>query len=274
MRHLVLVVEDEPALAALLRRNLEREGLDVYEAHDAEAALLQLYARRPHVVLLDWTLARVSGLDLCHQIRRDPAWRDLPVIMLMAHSDEADNVKALDDGADDCVVKPFSPSELAARVRALIRRARMPTAPETLHFADIVMNLVAHRVTRDGTAIHLSPIEFRLLRFFLERPRQVFSREQLLEGVWGEAGPDLRTVDVHIRRLRRALDIGNRPDLIRTVRTAGYVLDLAVTQPPRAGRIREDVERSTGQPLPKIEDKSDDHSSLSINLDGRSVRCS
>jgi two-component system phosphate regulon response regulator PhoB len=227
-RPTVLVVEDEAVLVTLLRYNLEREGYAVAEAHDGEDALLHLREAVPDAVLLDWMLPRVSGLEICRQIRRVPAWRDLPVIMLTARGEEGDRVRGLDSGADDYIVKPFSPSELIARLKAVIRRARPASIAETLNFADLVMDLIAHRVARAGRPVHLGPTEFRLLRFVMERPGRVFSREQLLDSVWGrDAEVELRTVDVHIRRLRKALNEGGRSDLIRTVRAAGYALDAA-----------------------------------------------
>jgi two-component system, OmpR family, phosphate regulon response regulator PhoB len=222
----VLVVEDEAALSTLLRYNLEKEGFAVSEARDGEEALLQLKEQKPDAVLLDWMLPRLSGLELCRQIRRAPAWRDLPVIMLTARGEEGDRVRGLDSGADDYVVKPFSTSELIARLKAVIRRARPAAQAEMLRFGDLTLDGAAHRVTREGDAVHLGPTEFRLLRFLLERPGRVFSREQLLDAVWGrDAEVELRTVDVHIRRLRKALNGGDRRDLIRTVRSAGYALD-------------------------------------------------
>jgi two-component system, OmpR family, phosphate regulon response regulator PhoB len=228
-RPMVLVVEDEAPLVTLLRYNLEKEGFAVNEAHDGEEALMHLRESKPDAVLLDWMLPRVSGLEICRQIRRVPAWRDLPVIMLTARGEEGDRVRGLDSGADDYIVKPFSPSELIARVRAVIRRARPSSAAEALNFSDLAMDLTAHRVARSGKPVHLGPTEFRLLRFLMERPGRVFSREQLLDGVWGrDAEVELRTVDVHIRRLRKALNGGGRADLIRTVRAAGYALDTAV----------------------------------------------
>src|SRR5579863_6625184 len=230
MRPMVLVVEDEPALVTLLRYNLEREGFAVNEAHDGEEALLQLREHKPDAVLLDWMLPRISGLEVCRQIRRAPAWRDLPVIMLTARGEEGDRVRGLDSGADDYVVKPFSTTELVARLRAVIRRARPTASAEVLRFGDLTLDLSAHRVSRSGNQIHLGPTEFRLLRFFLERPGRVFSREQLLDAVWGrDAEVELRTVDVHIRRLRKALNEGGHKDLVRTVRAAGYALDHGVS---------------------------------------------
>jgi two-component system phosphate regulon response regulator PhoB len=228
MRPLILIVEDEAPLVTLLRYNLEREGFAVQEAHDGEEALLHLREMTPDAVLLDWMLPRVSGLEICRQIRRVAGWRDLPVIMLTARGEEGDRVRGLDSGADDYIVKPFSPSELIARLRAVIRRARPSSAAETLNFSDLAMNLTAHRVARGGKPIHLGPTEFRLLRYLMERPGRVFSREQLLDGVWGrDAEVELRTVDVHIRRLRKALNHDGRADLLRTVRAAGYALDAA-----------------------------------------------
>jgi two-component system phosphate regulon response regulator PhoB len=226
MRPSVLVVEDETALLTLLRYNLEKEGFAVSSAHDGEEALLQLKEAKPDAVLLDWMLPRVSGIEVCRQIRRTPAWKDLPVIMLTARGEEGDRVRGLDSGADDYVVKPFSPNELIARLRAVIRRARPAAAEEILRFSDISLDLSAHRVARAGKPVHLGPTEFRLLRFLMERPGRVFSREQLLDAVWGrDAEVELRTVDVHIRRLRKALNGAGRPDLVRTVRAAGYSLD-------------------------------------------------
>jgi two-component system phosphate regulon response regulator PhoB len=228
MRPAVLVVEDEPALSTLLRYNLEKEGFDVSEARDGEEALLHLRESKPDAVLLDWMLPRLSGLEVCRQIRRAPAWRDLPVIMLTARGEEGDRVRGLDSGADDYVVKPFSTTELIARLKAVIRRARPAAGAEVLRFSDLAVDLSAHRVVRTGEPVHLGPTEFRLLRFLLERPGRVFSREQLLDAVWGrDAEVELRTVDVHIRRLRKALNEGGRPDLVRTVRSAGYALDTA-----------------------------------------------
>jgi two-component system phosphate regulon response regulator PhoB len=226
MKPRVLVVEDEAALVTLLRYNLEKEGFDVDEAMNGEEALLQIAEHRPDAVLLDWMLPLVSGIEVCRRLRRAPATRSLPIIMLTARSEETDRIRGLDGGADDYVVKPFSPSELVARLRAVMRRARPASGAESLHFADLTMDLAAHRVTRGARTVHLGPTEFRLLRFFLERPRRVFSRDQLLDGVWGrDADVELRTVDVHIRRLRKALNGEGETDILRTVRAAGYALD-------------------------------------------------
>lgn len=228
MKPLVLIVEDEAALVTMLRYNLEREGFAVCAASDGEEALVRIAERKPDVVLLDWMLPLVSGIEVCRQIRRAPASRTLPIVMLTARGEEGDRVRGLNSGADDYVVKPFSPAELIARLRAVMRRAQPASAEEVLRFADLAVDLVAHRVTRDGTPIHLGPTEFRLLRFLMQHPGRVFSREQLLDQVWGhDVYVEARTVDVHIRRLRKAINFGGATDLVRTVRSAGYALDEA-----------------------------------------------
>ncbi|HEV2336977.1 MAG TPA: phosphate regulon transcriptional regulator PhoB [Stellaceae bacterium] len=226
MKPLVLIVEDEAPLVTMLRYNLEREGFAVDEAADGEEALLRIAERRPDAVLLDWMLPLVSGLEVCRQIRRVPATRSLPVIMLTARNEESDRIRGLDSGADDYVVKPFSPSELVARLRAVIRRTQPSAGAEILRYADLEMDLVAHRATRAGSPVHLGPTEFRLLRHFMQHPGRVFSREQLLDRVWGhDAEVEMRTVDVHIRRLRKTLNAAGGSDLLRTVRSVGYALD-------------------------------------------------
>lgn len=226
MKPYILIVEDEAALLTLLRYNLEKEGFEVGEAVDGEEALLMVAERRPDLVVLDWMLPTLSGIEVCRRIRLRPEARNVPIVMLTARGEEADRVRGLNSGADDYVVKPFSPAELVARIRAVLRRLRPAFGDEMLHYADLRMDLAAHKVTRDGAQIHLGPTEFRLLRHLMEHPGRVFTREQLLDSVWG---PDIfietRTVDVHVRRLRRALNGDRRPDLIRTVRSAGYALD-------------------------------------------------
>jgi two-component system phosphate regulon response regulator PhoB len=229
MKPLVLIVEDEAPLVTMLRYNLESEGFAVDEAADGEEAMLRVAERPPDAVLLDWMLPLVSGLEVCRRLRRAAATRSLPIIMLTARGEEGDRIRGLDSGADDYVVKPFSPSELVARLRAVMRRARPDPAAGVLRYADIAMDLAAHRVTRGGKAVHLGPTEFRLLRHFLGSPTRVFSREQLLDRVWGhDAELEMRTVDVHIRRLRLALNADGGKDLLRTVRSVGYALDSAV----------------------------------------------
>jgi len=226
MKPFILIVEDEQALVTLLRYNFEAAGYEVATALDGDEALMAIAERRPDLIVLDWMLPSISGLEVCRQIRRKPETRDVPVIMLTARGEEADRVRGLDSGADDYVTKPFSPTELVARVRAVLRRSRPSTAEEALDYSGIHMDLAAHRVTRNGRPIHLGPTEFRLLRHFLEHPGRVFAREQLLDAVWGhDVYVEPRTVDVHIRRLRKAINGDGEPDVIRTVRSAGYALD-------------------------------------------------
>ncbi|WP_114394922.1 phosphate regulon transcriptional regulator PhoB [Oleisolibacter albus] len=226
LKPLILVVDDEVDLVTLLKYNLEKEGFRVLTANDGEEALLLAEEQTPHLVLLDWMLPLMSGLEVCRQLRRSPKTRDVPVIMLTARGEEADRVRGLNSGADDYISKPFSPTELVARIRAVLRRAAPGLSDELLRFADISMDLAAHRVRRGGRDIHLGPTEFRLLRHFMQHPGRVFSREQLLDVVWGhDVYVEPRTVDVHIRRLRKALNETDEQDVIRTVRSAGYALD-------------------------------------------------
>ena len=226
MKPRILIVEDEEAQAEVLRYNCEREGFEPVVARDGEEAFEAVDEHQPDLVLLDWMLPGASGLAVCQRLRKRPETRTLPVIILTARGEEVDRVRGLECGADDYVVKPFSPSELIARVRAVLRRARPALTEDRLTYGDISMDLAAHRVTRNGRAVHLGPTEYRLLQQFLERPDRVFSREQLLDKVWGpDIHVELRTVDVHIRRLRKALNDNGGTDVIRTVRGAGYALD-------------------------------------------------
>lgn len=228
MQPYVLIVEDEPDIVELLKYNLEAADYEVGVARDGDEAEISIAERLPDAVLLDWMLPGVSGIELCRRIRRRPETQALPIIMLTARGDETDRLRGLDSGADDYVTKPFSPAEVTARLRAILRRARPATAVEELAYADITIDLAAHRVNRAGANIHLGPTEFRLLRHLMEHPGRVYSREQLLDAVWGrDIYVEARTVDVHIRRLRKALNEGNAADLIRTVRSAGYALDKA-----------------------------------------------
>ncbi len=227
---LVMIVEDEAALVTLLRYNLEREGFRVTEAADGEEALILCQEERPDIVLLDWMLPHLSGLEVCRRLRRTTETREIPIILLTARGEESDKVRGLDSGADDYITKPFSPAELISRLRAVLRRARPAMASEVLQFEDLMMDLAAHRVRRGEREVRLGPTEFRLLRYLLEHPGRVFSREQLLDAVWGrDVYVEPRTVDVHIRRLRKALNEGAERDLIRTVRSAGYALDRDAT---------------------------------------------
>lgn len=228
MKPSVLIVEDETALVELLRYNLEQSGFKVVVAGDGEEALAAAQEDVPDIILLDWMLPLMSGIEVCRQLRRQTSTANVPIIMLTARGEEGDRIRGLDAGADDYVSKPFSPTELVARIRAVLRRIRPALADEALSYADIVMDLVAHRVIRAGKPVHLGPTEFRLLRHFMEHPGRVFSREQLLDSVWGkDVYVEARTVDVHIRRLRMALNGESQADLIRTVRAAGYALDSA-----------------------------------------------
>jgi two-component system phosphate regulon response regulator PhoB len=223
---LVLVVEDEAALATMLRYNLEKQGFRVEEATDGQEALTRIAETQPDLVLLDWMLPQMSGIEVCRQIRRRSSTRDLPVIMVTARTEDQDAVRGLNTGADDYITKPFSMESLLARMRALLRRTNAVPTKGHLEFHDITMDLAAHRVQRNGRAIHLGPTEFRLLEFFMHHPKRVFSREELLDAVWG---PDIlvepRTVDVHIRRLRKSINAKDELDIVRTVRAAGYALD-------------------------------------------------
>ncbi len=223
---MVLVVEDEASLVAMLRYNLEKQGFDVEEAVDGQEAIARIAESPPDIVLLDWMLPVMSGIEVCRQIRRRPATRDLPVIMVTARSEDQDAVRGLNTGADDYITKPFSMDALLARMRALLRRAGPPSSRGQLEFHDIVMDQSAHRVQRNGRALHLGPTEYRLLEFLMQHPRRVFAREELLNAVWGrDIHVEPRTVDVHIRRLRKSINGEGELDVVRTVRAAGYALD-------------------------------------------------
>ena len=225
-RPTILVVEDEAPLLTLLRYNLEKQGFNVEEAADGQEALMRVAEAKPDLVLLDWMLPALSGIEVCRQLRRRPNTRDLPIIMVTARTEDQDSVRALDMGADDYITKPFVMDSLLARIRALLRRSATVTAKGTLSFQDLTMDQDAHRVTRGPRALHLGPTEYRLLEFFLQHPGRVFTREQLLDAVWGrDIHVEPRTVDVHIRRLRKAVNGEGETDIIRTVRSAGYALD-------------------------------------------------
>ena len=228
MQPYILVMEDEDALATLLQYNLEKEGYDVAVAADGEEGMLQIDERQPDLVLLDWMLPKLSGIEVCRRIRGKAETRNLPIIMLTARGEESDRVRGLDTGADDYLTKPFSMVELIARIRAVLRRIRPGLADDRLNHGDIVVDRVSHRVKRNGKEVHLGPTEFRLLDHFMQHPGRVFSREQLLDAVWGsDVYVEARTVDVHVGRLRKALAIADESaNPIRTVRSAGYSLDL------------------------------------------------
>ena len=222
----LLLVEDDRALADLLMWHFGRAGYDVVRTGDGDEALLLAEERTPDLVVLDWMIEGVSGIEVCRRLRRKASTGHVPIIMLTARGEESDRVRGLDTGADDYVTKPFSPRELMSRIAAVLRRVRPALAGDRLAYADIEMDLATHKVRRAGNAVQLGPTEFRLLRHLLEQPGRVFSRELLLDAVWShDSEIDSRTVDVHVRRLRKALNEGGRPDLIRTVRSAGYSLD-------------------------------------------------
>lgn len=225
-RKKLLLVEDDKALAELLIWHFEREEFDVRRTGDGEEALMLAEEEHADVIILDWMIEGISGLEVCRRLRRRESTANVPIIMLTARGEESDRVRGLEVGADDYITKPFSPRELMARVSAVLRRVRPALAGEQLSYADIEMDVAAHRVRRSGKAVQLGPTEFRLLKKLLENPGRVFSRERLLDSVWShDPDIDARTVDVHIRRLRKALNQGGRLDLIRTVRSAGYSLD-------------------------------------------------
>jgi len=226
-RPFALIVEDEPALVELIRYNLIKEGYEVAVAMDGEEALLQIEERLPDIVLLDWMLPKLAGIEVARRLRSKATTRNLPIIMLTARAEETDRIRGLDVGADDYMTKPFSMSEFTARIRAVMRRIRPALAEDVVVVGDIAMDRAAHKVTRAGADVHLGPTEFRLLDYFIQHPGRVFSREQLLDAVWGsDVYVETRTVDVHIGRLRKALSKGGGDDPIRTVRSAGYALNV------------------------------------------------
>ncbi len=225
MKPYVLVAEDESAVSELLHYNLRKEDYDVGIATDGEEALIMMDERQPDLLLLDWMLPKISGIEVCRRVRTTGANPNMPIIMLTARGEESDRIRGLDTGADDYVTKPFSTTELMARVRAVLRRIRPGLKDDRIIVGDIEIDRVAHRVTRGRSDIHLGPTEFRLLDYFMQHPGRVFSREQLLNTVWGsDVYVEARTVDVHVGRLRKALRQAGGDDPIRTVRSAGYAL--------------------------------------------------
>jgi len=221
----VLIVEDEPAQREMLAYNLEAEGYGVTRAENGEEALILVQESAPDLIVLDWMLPNVSGIEVCRQLKTRSETRNVPIIMLSARSEEVDRVRGLETGADDYVIKPYSVVELLARVRSQLRRTRPATVGEVLEFDGITLDAESHKVFRDGNPLKLGPTEFRLLSTFMEKPGRVWSREQLLDRVWGrDIYVDTRTVDVHIGRLRKALCQHGGADPVRTVRGAGYAL--------------------------------------------------
>ena len=228
MNNKILIVEDEKDIRDLIIYSLEGKGYQTISADDGEKAIKMLKENKPDLVILDWMLPSVSGLEICRSIRRDINTKNIPIIMLTAKITEEDKVLGLDSGADDYITKPFSTAELSSRVKAILRRIERNNNKK-LKYADIEMDLVAHKIIRNGRKIKLGPKEFKLLKNFLEQPQRVFSRDQLLDKIWGEnIYVEPRTVDVHIRRLRKAITANNEINIIRTVRDAGYSLETDV----------------------------------------------
>ncbi len=227
MKPYIIIAEDEDALSTLLAYNLEKEGYDVGTAADGDDALMMIKERQPDLLVCDWMMPKVSGIEVCRRLRQQSTTRNLPIVMLTARSEETDRIRGLDTGADDYVVKPFSMVELMARIRAVLRRIRPALSDDRVEFGEISVDRMSHRVQRAGRDIHLGPTEYKLLDYLIQYPKRVFSREQLLDAVWGnDVYVEARTVDVHIGRLRKALNEDQDFDPIRTVRSAGYSLDL------------------------------------------------
>jgi len=227
MKPYIIVAEDEDALSTLLTYNLEKEGYEVGMAIDGDEALMMISERMPDLLVCDWMMPKVSGIEVCRRLRSQGNTRNLPIVMLTARSEESDRIRGLDTGADDYVVKPFSMIELVARIRAVLRRIRPGLSEDRVTFGELSVDRLSHRVQRSGRDIHLGPTEYKLLDYLMQHPRRVFSREQLLDAVWGnDVYVEARTVDVHIGRLRKALNSDETFDPIRTVRSAGYSLDI------------------------------------------------
>jgi two-component system phosphate regulon response regulator PhoB len=226
MKPNLLIVEDDAALSELLVWQFENAGFQVEQTPDGDEALLLAKENTPDVIILDWMIEQVPGIEVCRRLRRSAETAQIPIIMLTARSAEEDRIRGLETGADDYVTKPFSPRELVARVQALLRRSKPAATGQVLSFEGVELDPVAHRVNSGGQPVDMGPTEFRLLRYFLERPRRVLSRAQLIDGVWSrDAEIDERTVDVHVGRLRKALKAGLAGDPIRTIRSEGYSLD-------------------------------------------------
>lgn len=225
MKPYILIAEDDDAVLELLKYNLDREDYEAAVARDGEEAMMMIEERAPDMLLLDWMLPKVPGIEICRRVRARTETANMPIIMLTARSEEPDRIRGLDTGADDYVTKPFSTTELMARLRAVMRRIRPGLVEDRVSVGDITIDRTGHTVERLGQDIHLGPTEFRLLDYFMQHPGRVFSREQLLDSVWGsDVYVEARTVDVHVGRLRKALKTAGGEDPIRTVRSAGYAL--------------------------------------------------
>ena len=222
----IFIVEDEKPIITLIKYNLEKEGYKVSSLENGEEALKEIKESAPDLVLLDWMLPNLSGIEICKQLKKSAQYKSIPIIMLTAKGEEEDKVRGLNVGADDYVTKPFSYPELLARIEALLRRSKPSVAQDVISFEDLKIDRITRRVYRGKKEISLGPTEYNLLDFFIKNPKRVYSREQLLENVWGnDINVESRTVDVHIRRLRQAINIAGSKELIRTVRSAGYSLD-------------------------------------------------
>ena len=221
----IFIIEDEPSIIQLVQHNLEKNGFLVSSSLNGNDGLKELKKFQPDLLLFDWMLPDLSGIEICKNIRKDNSFKNLPVIMLTAKGEEEDNIKGLDSGVDDYLTKPFSFNELMARIKAVLRRSNPNTVSDNLNFDDLMLDRIEKRVFRDGQEIKLGPTEFRLLEFFLTNPKRVYSRDQILESVWpNNVNVESRTIDVHIRRLRQSVNLKNKKELIRTVRSSGYSL--------------------------------------------------
>ena len=221
----IFIIEDEPSIIQLVQHNLEKNGFLVSSSLNGNDGLKELKKFQPDLLLLDWMLPDLSGIEICKNIRKDDSFKNLPVIMLTAKGEEEDKIKGLDSGVDDYLTKPFSFNELMARIKAVLRRSNPNTVSDNLKFDDLMLDRIEKRVFRDGQEIKLGPTEFRLLEFFLTNPKRVYSRDQILESVWpNNVNVESRTIDVHIRRLRQSVNLKNKKELIRTVRSSGYSL--------------------------------------------------
>ena len=221
----IFIIEDEPSIIQLVQHNLEKNGFIVLSSVNGNDGLKELKKFQPDLLLLDWMLPDLSGIEICKNIRKDNSFKNLPVIMLTAKGEEEDKIKGLDSGVDDYLTKPFSFNELMARIKAVLRRSNPNTVSDNLKFDDLMLDRIEKRVFRDGQEIKLGPTEFRLLEFFLTNPKRVYSRDQILESVWpNNVNVESRTIDVHIRRLRQSVNIKDKKELIRTVRSSGYSL--------------------------------------------------
>ena len=221
----IFIIEDEPSIIQLVQHNLEKNGFIVLSSVNGNDGLRELKKFQPDLLLLDWMLPDLSGIDICKNIRKDNSFKDLPIIMLTAKGEQEDKIKGLDSGIDDYLTKPFSFNELMARIKAVLRRSNPKIVSDNLEFEDLVLDRIEKRVYRDKKEIQLGPTEFRLLEFFLVNPKRVYSRDQILENVWpNNINVESRTIDVHIRRLRKSINIQNKKELIRTVRSSGYSL--------------------------------------------------